>query len=105
LFLEKLEKPSLQILHIKFSFEATGPMYLDMLSCAQENLRLDNLTELGLTSGGWFPHCDECATRPDTEISPVELRKGLSLLLPLPHLKTLHLSAAPNFLDILDLDL
>jgi hypothetical protein len=105
-FLKGLYNPDLSLLHIKFSSEVTGRMFLDVVSAANNSCRLGNLTELALEGGGgWFYHCRECAHRPCPQIQPADLRTGLNLLLPLPQLRVLRLSVAPNFLDILDLKL
>lgn len=80
-------------------------MFFDVVSAAQNNCELRNLTELALSGGGWFDNCMECGKRPPPKITPEELRQALRMLLPLPKLKILRLSVAPNFLDILDLDL
>lgn len=104
-FLQGLDNPELSLLNIKFPIEVTGRKFLDVVSAANNSCRLGNLTELALAGGGWFPHCWECGHRPPPQIRPADLRTGLNMLLPLPQLRILRLSVAPNFLDILDLKL
>lgn len=104
-FLTGLDNPELSLLNIKFPFEVTGRKFLDVVSAVTNSCRLGNLTELALAGGGWFPHCRECRHRPRPQIRPADLRTGVNMLLPLPQLKILRLSVAPNFLDILDLKL
>jgi hypothetical protein len=104
-FFEGLDNPELSLLNIKFSIEVSGKKFLDIVSAANNNCRLGNLTELALAGGGWVPHCWECWHRPRPQISPADLRAGFNMLLPLPQLRILRLSVAPNFLDILDLKL
>lgn len=58
-----------------------------------------------MQGGGCFRTCPECSTRPAPQIKSHELRQGLRIFLPLPKLKVLRLSVAPNFLDILDLEM
>jgi hypothetical protein len=53
-----------------------------------------------LSTKGWA--CRWCEVHPRGGISPSQLRLGLKALLPLPKLRTLKISAAPNFLAILD---
>lgn len=55
--------------------------------------------------GGWLKTCAECGKRPALKIRPTEVRDALNMLLPMPQLKILRLSVAPNFLDVLDLGL
>ena len=105
LFLEGLDNPELSLLNIKFPLEATGTMFLDVVSAANRSCRLRNLSELALAGGGWFNNCDECGKRPAPKITPAELREALIMLLPMSQLKILRLSVAPNFLDVLDLQL
>jgi hypothetical protein len=100
-----LDNPDLSLLNIKFPFEVTGRKFLDVVSAANNSCGLGNLTELALAGGGWFPHCRECEHQLRPQIRPADLRTGLNMLLPLPQLKILRLSVAPNFLDILDLKL
>jgi hypothetical protein len=104
-FLKGLDNPELGLLNIKFPFEVPGRKFLDVVSAVNNSCRLGNLTELVLAGGGWFPHCRECGHRPHPQIPPADLRTGLNMLLPLPQLKILRLSVAPNFLDILNLKL
>ena len=104
-FLEGLDNPELSILIIKFPIEATGRMFLDVVSAANKSCRLGSLTELALAGGGYFNNCPECRIHPGSDIKPTELREALKMLLPMPKLKTLRLSVAPNFLDVLDLQL
>jgi hypothetical protein len=80
-------------------------MFLDVVSAANKSCRLRNLTELALAVGGWFSNCDECGQHPAPGISPTDLRQAINMLLPMHQLKTLRLSVAPNFLDVLDLQL
>ena len=80
-------------------------MFLDVVSAANRRCRLQNLTELALTGGGWFSTCSECDQYPNPEIRPVALREAIRMLLPLPKLKVLRLTVAPSFLDIPDLEL
>jgi hypothetical protein len=101
-FFEGLDNPELKLLNIKFSIYTTAPMLLEVVSAAMNSCRLQNLKELALTGGGWFPHCHECARRPAPVIAPAALRQAVGMLLPLPQLKVLRLSVAPNFLDVLD---
>jgi F-box-like len=105
-FLEGLDNPALSLLSIKFPPGITGKMFLDVVSAAKNNCRLTNLTELALAGGKWCFHYT-CWRRPDqsTNIKPAELREAIAMLLPMSQLKILRLSAAPNFLDILDLEL
>lgn len=104
-FLKGLDSPELNLLNIKFPLTTTGTMFLDVVSAANSSCRLQNLIELALAGGGWMEDCNECQRIPDPEIKPVDLRAAMRMLLPLPKLKLLRLSAAPNFLDILDLEL
>jgi hypothetical protein len=100
-FFEGLDNPELTLLNIKFPKKANGRMVLDLVSAANRSCRLQNLTELGLA--GSEANFDWGDQKP--RISPEELRMATKILLPLPKLKKLRLSVAPNFLDILDLDL
>ncbi|KAF2114282.1 hypothetical protein BDV96DRAFT_577885 [Lophiotrema nucula] len=104
-FLDALDQPELDLLNIKFRYDATGRQFLDVVKAAKRSCRLENLTELALAGGGWFENCMECGSRPAPSIQPVELREALKVVLPLPNLKVLRVSVAPNLLDILDLDL
>lgn len=104
-FFEGLDNPELKLLNIKFPLQATGPMFLSVISAAQNNCRLQNLSELALAGGGWFSTCAECGIRPPPNIEPIELRAALTMLLPMHQLKVLRLSVAPNFLDVLDLEM
>lgn len=104
-FLKGLDNPELSLLNIKFPIEVAGREFLDVVSTANTSCRLGNLTELALAGGGWFPHCWQCGHRPRPQIRPADLRTSLNMLLPLPQLRILRLSVAPNFLDILDLKL
>ena len=104
-FFTRLDNPELGLLNIKFPFEVTGRKFLDVVSAVNNSCRLGNLTELALAGGGWSLHCRGCRYRPRPQIQPADLRAGLNMLLPLPQLKILRLSVAPNFLDILDLKL
>ena len=105
LFFEKLDNPKLSLLNLKFHFNATGSMFLDIISSLKKSCRLRHLTELALAGGGWFNNCGECGARPPPRIKPSELRSAMTMLLPLPQLRVLRISVAPNFLSILDLDL
>jgi hypothetical protein len=98
IFFEGLDKPELQLLNIKFPVEATGPMFLQVVSAAKQSCRLHRLTELALAGGGY-----EASPKP--LIQSPDLRKAIQMLMPLPQLRTLRLSVAPNFLDVLDLQL
>ena len=104
-FFQGLDNPELEILNIKFRYDTTATMFLDIVTAAHSSCRLENLTELILAGGGWFSNCYECGTLPPPSIKPMDLRAAMMLLLPLNRLKTLRLSVAPNFLDILDLEL
>lgn len=104
-FFDGLDNPKLHLLNIQFPIGATGQMFLDIVSAAQRNCRLSQLTELALAGGGWKPHCSECGQYPEPSIQPEDLRQAMKMLLPLPHLRTLRLSVAPNFLDIMDMEL
>ena len=104
-FFKGLDNPELRLLNIKFPIAVTGRKFLDVMSAASDSCRLWELTELALAGGSWFPHCWECEHRPRPQILPADLRTGLNMLLPLPQLRNLRLSVAPNFLDILDLKL
>ncbi|PMD16034.1 hypothetical protein NA56DRAFT_709119 [Hyaloscypha hepaticicola] len=104
-FLEALDNPELSLLNIKFPHEVTGPMFLDVIEAANSSCRLRNLTELALAPGNAVNDWRSSRYRQRPAIQPAELREGLKMLLPMPHLKLLRLSVAPNFLDVLDLDL
>jgi hypothetical protein len=104
-FVTGLDNPELSLMIIKFPIEVTGRKFLDVVSAASNSCRLVKLTELALAGGGRFPHCHDCRHRPRPQIGPSDLRTGLKMLLPLPLLKILRLSVAPNFLDVLDLKL
>ena len=104
-FLEGLDDPELSLLNIKFPLETTGKMFLDVVSAANSSCRLRNLKELALAGGAWINNCDECGKRPSPNILPKDLREAMDMLLPMPQLKVLRLSVAPNFLDVLDLEL
>ena len=104
-FFKGLDNPELNLLNIKFPIDADGTMFLDTVSAAKSSCRLENLTELALAGGGWFSNCDECGKLSEPIIQPHELREAMDMLLPIRRLKTLRLSVAPNFLDILDLEL
>ena len=104
-FLKGLDNPELDLLNIKFPLDVDGSHFLDIVSAANGSCRLRNLKELAFAGGGWIPHCWECGQYPAPKISPPNLRQGVSMLLPLPQLKVLRLSIAPNFLDVWDLDL
>jgi hypothetical protein len=102
LLFDALGQPELELLNIKFPPEVTNSMFLDLVAAAKRNCRLEKLTNLALAGGGWFENCGQ---RPAPKLLPLEFRQGFQSLLPLPMLKVLRLSAAPNFLDVLDLDL
>jgi hypothetical protein len=104
-FLERLATPQLKLLHVKFPTDCTGQMLLNVVSAAAKNCNLAYLEDLALAGGGFIPHCMECGGREKPLIEPTELRKAMKMLLPLNRLKSLRLSVAPNFLDVLDLDL
>lgn len=104
-FFEGLDNPDLDLLNIKFPAEASGSMFLEVVSAAKENCRMENLTELALAGGGWFNNCGECGKRFAPNVQPAELRQAMKILLPLPQLTTLRISVAPNFLDVLDLEM
>jgi hypothetical protein len=104
-FLEALNNPELSLLNIKFPHEVTGPMFFDVIEAAKSSCRLRNLTELALAPGNAVNDWRSSRYRQIPAIQPAELREGLKMLLPLPHLKLLRLSVAPNFLDVLDFDL
>jgi hypothetical protein len=100
-FFTALDNPSLRELTLKFPVTTTtGAMFLEIISAAQEHCRLGNLTELALAGGGYQAHCPECDSHPDPLILPPDLIQGMKMLLPLPQLRKLRLSAAPNFLGI-----
>lgn len=105
LFLKGLDNPELDLLNIKFPAEGTRRMFMDVVTAAKDSCRLKNLSELALAGGGWFNNCGECGKREAPKIEPADLRKTMTMFLPLPQLKTLRLSVAPNFLDVLDLDM
>ena len=96
-FLQGLDQPNLELLEIKLPVVTGGSEFLDIVSTVVSSCRLRNLEVLS------FPSIYN--EHPGTRISPAEFPKGLSMLLPLPQLKVLQLSVAPNFLDIFDLDL
>lgn len=104
-FLEALDTPELSLLNIKFPHEVTGPMFLDVIEAANSSCRLRNLTELALALGNAINDWRSSRYRQRPAIQPAELREGLNMLLPMPQLKLLRLSVAPNVLDVLDLDL
>lgn len=104
-FFELLDQPRLDLLNIKFPLNTKGKMFLDVVSAAKSNCRVGDLKELALAGGGWWENCPECGKRPSPSINPIDLRMAMNMLLPMPHLKLLRLSVAPNFLDVLDLDL
>ena len=80
-------------------------MFLDVVRAVNSSCQLDNLTDLALAGGGFINNCGECGRHPGPSIKPHELREAMFALLPLPRLKSLRISVAPNFLDVLDLDL
>jgi hypothetical protein len=102
-FLELLENPELRVLNIKFPAHVTSTEFHEIVSAANTNCRLGHLNGLALAGGGWFTHC--CGARPEPRIQPADLRATFKMLLPMTRLKTLRLSVAPNFLDVLDLDI
>jgi hypothetical protein len=98
-FFEGMDNPEIHELIIKFNVQSTsGSMFLEVVNAAKENCRLQNLTELALAGGGYVEHCWECAKHPDPMILPQDLMSAIKMLLPLPRLRKLRLSAAPNFL-------
>ena len=104
-FLKGLDNPELSLLNIKFPIDITGRKFLDVVSAVSSSCRVGNLTELALAGEIWYTHWPEYGQRPRPQIRPADLRSSLVMLLPLPKLKILRLSVAPNFLDILDLKL
>lgn len=127
-FLIGLDNPELHLLRINFPREADADILLHIVSAAKESCQLKYLNELALTGGNsmkgppggrhrhssWYRGSEEIfpgdpkflpPDPPTGTIQPRELRNALKILLPLPHLRTLQLSVAPNFLDILDLEL
>ncbi|KAH8662627.1 hypothetical protein BX600DRAFT_466691 [Xylariales sp. PMI_506] len=104
-FFERLDKPELRVLHIKFPTKTSGSTFLDVVSAATRNCRLEYLTDLALVGVVCSPECGFCLGQSVPLITPAELRAGLKMFLPLPHLKKLRISTAPNFLDELDLEL
>ncbi|KAF2729606.1 hypothetical protein EJ04DRAFT_515795 [Polyplosphaeria fusca] len=104
-FFHALDHPQLELLNLKFQHDATGPELLNVVNAAKKSCRLTNLKELALSGSSWVGNDPEFLQRPAPKIRPEELREAFMMLLPLPHLKLLRLSAAPNFLDVFDLDL
>jgi hypothetical protein len=90
---------------MKFPLDATGSKLREIVSAANNSFQLKNLAELALAGGGRFNNCSKCGKRPGPKIQPPDLRKALKMLLPIPQPKILRLNVAPNFLDILDLQL
>jgi hypothetical protein len=106
IFFKSLNNPELSLLNIKFYFETTGVMFLDVISAANSSCRLKNLSELALASEVWTNNGPRrWVMRPAPNINSTDLREGLRMLLPLPKLKLLRLSVAPNFLDVLNVKL
>jgi hypothetical protein len=101
LFIEGLDNPELRMLKIDLPKAANGNMFLDVMSAASRNCQLQGLTDLVLSTKGWV--CRHCIVHPRGGLSPPQLRQGLRALLPLPQLRTLRISAAPNFLVGLDM--
>ncbi|KAK6083135.1 hypothetical protein SCUP234_03963 [Seiridium cupressi] len=87
-FFKRLDNPALSLLNIKFPNSTNGRMLLEVVSAVKRSCRLRNLRELSLV-GGQESH----------------YRAATKMLLPLPKLKLFCISVAPNFLDVLDLDL
>jgi hypothetical protein len=104
-FLDALDRPKLDLLNIKFRYDATGKDFLSTLKAAKRSIDLEQATNLAIAGGGWFDNCPECGVHPAPLIKPDELRQALQIMLPLPQLKVLRISVAPNMLDTLDLDL
>jgi hypothetical protein len=76
-------------------------MFLSVVSAASTACRLQHLTELMLSAEDWTcPRCNRALRR---IIHPLALIQGLKMMLPLRLLRTLEISVAPTFLDILDL--
>lgn len=104
-FFSRLANPTLEILNVQFQTDEGSTIYLDVLAGASDHLRLHNLTELVLSANSWINHSDEFDIRDPPNIQPAILRQGVMMLLPLPCLKTLRIGVAPNFLNVLDLEL
>ncbi|KAK9416899.1 putative F-box domain-containing protein [Seiridium unicorne] len=100
-FFKRLDNPALSLLNIKFPNSTNGRMLLEVVSAVKRSCRLRKLRELSLV-GGQESHY---RGNPSPMITPEELRAATKMLLPLPKLKLFCISVAPNFLDVLDLDL
>ena len=101
LFIEGLDSPELRTLKIDIPKSANGNMFLGVMSAASTHCQLQGLTDPGLVHqrGG---HAATVQYTLAGVILPPQLRRGLGALLPLPQLRTLKISAIPNFLVGLD---
>jgi hypothetical protein len=93
------------LFNIKFRYDVTGKDFLATIEAAKSSLDVEEVTSLAIAGGGWFDNCPECGVHPAPLIKPDELLQALQIMLPLPQLKVLRISVAPNMLDRLDLDL
>jgi hypothetical protein len=102
-FLDGLDAPNLRILKMQFPCSTNGSMFLSIMSAVATSCRLQNLSELVLSATGWM--CRDCsAGHPRHHVPPEDLGRGLKMLLPLPQLRRLKISVAPNFLFNRDMD-
>lgn len=101
-FLRTLHRPRLHLLNVKFPSATTASMLFDIVSGAVNGCHVHDLTELGLLTPAYSRYRYwGSGERP--MVTPPELRQAVSMFFPLPRLKRLHISVAPNFLDVLDI--
>ena len=105
IFLRGLDDPDLSVLSINFPSHVSDLVCLEVVRAVNSSCRLGNLTRLTLAGGQFHYHCGKCGYNANPKITPPVLREALTTFLPMPRLRTLHINVAPNFLDILDLDL
>jgi hypothetical protein len=101
-FFDLLNSPKLCLLNIKFPFVFNGPTFLELMPAVRKNCRLGTLTELALTGKQYRLNC-EFDVHPTPDLNSRDFLAGLNMLLPLPKLCVLRLTAAPSFLDEFDL--
>jgi hypothetical protein len=104
-FFEKLDHPELRLLRITFPYVVTGKSLIDVLTAANANCRLENLIDLSLSLNERSENYwgEFASGNPPPKVYPRDLRIVMDLLSPMPHLKSLALTAAPNFLEAYDM--
>ncbi len=107
-FFDFLDHPRLRLLSIKFDPTLTSNNFMEFIKGVARNCDLQHLEELVLGGRSWFWTVDGWDYFPDPKLQPYGLQQGVRMLLPLPRLHTLRVTAAPGFVGhahTLDMDL